>query len=170
MSLERSDQSATWGGNQVTVLLIDDDQEYLEVLAERLTIRGMTVTTAASGAAALDLLAQGHFDVTVLDLQMPELDGLGVLERLAAAGTTPQVIVLTGHATVARGVRAMQLGAADVLEKPVDIRRLTETISKVAADGHTRRAQARTETMAALSGGGGLAALFRRFLGGGKNG
>ena len=117
----------------VTVLLIDDDQEFLDILAERLTIRGLEVTTTASGRAALDLVRATWFNAIVLDLQMPDLDGLQVLEQLVAFNPAQQIILLTGHATVSKGVQAMKLGAADVLEKPVDIRQLVEKIHALSA-------------------------------------
>jgi two-component system, OmpR family, response regulator len=115
------------------VLLIDDDQEFLDVLSERLIIRGFDVTTAASAQKALDRMKNASFDVVILDLQMPEMDGLQALEKLTAMNPGQQIILLTAHATVARGVQAMKLGAADVLEKPVDIRHLVENINTAAA-------------------------------------
>lgn len=132
-----------------TVLLIDDDQEFLDILAERLTIRGMEVTTAASGKTALDLVQNGLFNVIVLDLQMPEMDGLQVLEQLVANHSDQQIILLTGHATVARGVQAMKLGAADVLEKPVDIRELVDKI-RTLADKKRDKTSARQAGFSAL--------------------
>lgn len=116
----------------ISVLLIDDDLEYLDILSERLTIRGMEVATAESGVAALDLVRKSYFDVLVLDLQMPTMDGLQVLEQLAAIKPEQPVLLLTGHATVAKGVQAMKLGAADVVEKPVNIRELVEKIQETA--------------------------------------
>lgn len=127
-----------------TVLLIDDDQEFLDILSERLTIRGMDVTTAASARAALDLIKSTSFDVILLDLQMPEMDGLQALEQFNVMSPHQRIILLTGHATVARGVQAMKLGASDVIEKPVDIRELVEKIRTVStekvvkANGHAR--------------------------------
>jgi DNA-binding NtrC family response regulator len=115
------------------VLLIDDDQEFLDVLSERLIIRGFDVATAASAQKALDRMKNASFDVVILDLQMPEMDGLQALEKLTAMNPGQQIILLTAHATVARGVQAMKLGAADVLEKPVDIRHLVEIIKTAAA-------------------------------------
>ncbi|WP_319587361.1 response regulator [uncultured Desulfobulbus sp.] len=112
----------------VKVLLIDDDQEFLDILSERLTIRDMEVKTAASAKTGLDLVKNTFFDVIILDLQMPEMDGLQALEQLTAINPNLQIILLTGHATVARGVQAMKLGAVDVLEKPVNIRELVEKI------------------------------------------
>ena len=116
----------------ISVLLIDDDREYLDILSERLTIRGMEVATAESGPTALDLIQKSQFDVLVLDLQMPTMDGLQVLEQLAAIKPDQPVLLLTGHATVAKGVQAMKLGAADVIEKPVNIRELVEKIQEIA--------------------------------------
>ncbi|MCL2457759.1 MAG: response regulator [Desulfobulbus sp.] len=127
----------------VSVLLVDDDEEFLAILAERLTIRGMDVTRAASGEATLDLVGATRFQVIVLDLQMPGMDGLAVLERLIALNPTQQIILLTGHATVTKGMRAMKLGAADLLEKPVDIRELAEKINAAASVGQRGPAGAR---------------------------
>jgi len=125
----------------VSVLLVDDDEEFLAILAERLIIRGMEVTTAPSGRAALDLVRLAWFSVIVLDLQMPGMDGLEVLEQLIAVNPAQQVILLTGHATVSKGVRAMKLGAADLLEKPVDIRELVQKINTVALAGQSGSAK-----------------------------
>ena len=117
----------------VKVLLIDDDQEFIDILSERLIIRDMDVSTVASAKAALDLVKNAFFDVIILDLQMPEMDGLEALEKLKAMNPNLQIILLTGHATVARGVQAMKLGAVDVIEKPVDIRLLVEKIRTTSA-------------------------------------
>jgi len=114
----------------VKVLLIDDDQDFLAILSERLMIRDMDVTTVSSAVEAFSLVESRPYDAIILDLQMPEMDGLQALERFKAINPNLQVILLTGHATVAKGVQAMKLGAADVLEKPVDIRVLTEKIKK----------------------------------------
>jgi DNA-binding NtrC family response regulator len=114
----------------VQVLLIDDDQDFLAILSERLMIRDMDVTTVSSAVEAFALVESRPFDAIILDLQMPEMDGLQALERFKAINPDLQIILLTGHATVAKGVQAMKLGAADVLEKPVDIRVLTEKIKK----------------------------------------
>ncbi len=114
----------------VKVLLIDDDQNFLDILAERLMIRDMDVTTVSSALDAFVLVETQPFDALILDLQMPEMDGLQALEKFKTINPNLQIILLTGHATVAKGVQAMKLGAADVLEKPVDIRVLTEKIKK----------------------------------------
>ena len=115
------------------VLLIDDEKDFLEVMSERMQNRDIDVTTASSARDALALVEKESYDAIILDLQMPEMDGLQALERLKAINPDLQVILLTGHATVEKGVQAMKLGATDVLEKPADIQTLTEKIRKAHA-------------------------------------
>ena len=102
-------------------------------MSERMRNRDIDVTTASSAREALALAEEGAYDAIVLDLQMPEMDGLQTLEKLKAINPDLQVILLTGHATVEKGVQAMKLGATDVLEKPADIQVLTEKIRKAHA-------------------------------------
>jgi DNA-binding NtrC family response regulator len=116
----------------IKVMLIDDDREFLDILAERLEIRGFEVAPFVSAHKALERLQQSAFDVVILDLQMPEMDGLQTLERLSTMAADLPILLLTAHATVSKGVKAMKLGAADVLEKPVDIRELVKAIETVA--------------------------------------
>lgn len=115
------------------VLLIDDEQDFLEVMSERMKNRDIDVTTATSAKDALSLVQDGGFDAIILDLQMPEMDGLQALEKLKTMNPDLQVILLTGHATIEKGVQAMKLGASDVIEKPADIQTLTEKIKKAHA-------------------------------------
>jgi DNA-binding NtrC family response regulator len=110
------------------VLLIDDDQDFLSIMSERMEIRDIEVTTALSGEKALSLVEDVSYDAIILDLNMPNMDGLQTLEKLKAINPDLQIILLTGHATVAKGVQAMKLGATDVMEKPVDINALAEKI------------------------------------------
>ncbi|MFV0421938.1 response regulator [Oleidesulfovibrio sp.] len=115
------------------VLIVDDEKEFLEALAERMRARGMEVTTATSPIEALALVARKSFDAIVLDFQMPELDGLETLKRMKESNDDVQVIVLTGHATIERGVEVMKHGAADFVEKSADINSLTEKIHEASA-------------------------------------
>jgi DNA-binding NtrC family response regulator len=123
------------GGYQMTekVLLIDDEKEFVDTLAERMRNRGMDVETVTSPKKALQLVEEGSFDAVVLDLQMPEMDGLEALRILKEKRPEIQVILLTGHATVEKGIEAMKLGAMDLVEKPADLSVLTEKIQKAQA-------------------------------------
>ena len=112
------------------VLLVDDEQDFVETLAERMEVRGYTVETASDGNEALDRAAGGGFDAVFLDLAMPGLDGIETLKRLKAIDPELQVILLTGQATVRKGIEAMKLGALDLLEKPADIKQLMAKIEE----------------------------------------
>lgn len=115
------------------VLLIDDEVEFLEALSERMEIRGMNVKTAASADSAVAALDDSGYDAIVLDLQMPDMDGIEMLKAIKVRHPDMQVILLTGHATVEAGIQAMKLGAMDFMEKPADIESLTEKIKKAQA-------------------------------------
>jgi DNA-binding NtrC family response regulator len=115
------------------VLIIDDEPEFTEALAERMKNRGMDVSTSSSAIEGLKNVEDKSFDVVVLDLQMPEMDGIETLKALKKKKPELQVILLTGHATVEKGIEAMKLGAMDLLEKPADLATLTEKIKKAQA-------------------------------------
>jgi DNA-binding NtrC family response regulator len=114
-------------------LLVDDEEEFVETLAERMRNRGMEVSTSHSGGEALDLIEDEPFDVVVLDLKMPGMDGLEALERIKSRKPDVQVVLLTGHATVATSVEAMKRGALEFLEKPIDLSKLSEVIAEAKA-------------------------------------
>ncbi|XXJ19198.1 response regulator [Desulfovibrio caledoniensis] len=115
------------------VLLIDDEVEFLEALSERMEIRGMDVTTAETASAAVSAINSGDFDAIVLDLQMPDMNGIDMLKVIRKTNPDMQVILLTGQATLEAGIQAMKLGAMDFMEKPADIDALTDKIKKAQA-------------------------------------
>ncbi|NCC76945.1 MAG: response regulator [Clostridia bacterium] len=115
------------------VLLIDDEQDFMDVLAERMRDRGMEVSTATSPLIAMDMAADGNYDAIILDLMMPEMDGMEALALLREKNPDLQIILLTGHATIEKGIEAMKLGAMDFLEKPIDIQTLNEKIREAKA-------------------------------------
>ncbi len=115
------------------VLLVDDEEEYLDTLAERMRNRGMDVETTTSAEVALKKADTGSYDAIVLDLMMPGMDGLQVLRVLKKKNPDIQVILLTGYATLSKGIEAMKLGALDFIEKPADIKILTEKIKEAQA-------------------------------------
>ena len=112
------------------ILLVDDEKDFLDVMSERIEARGMEVTTADSAMKALELVKSGNFDAIIVDLMMPAMDGLQTLKAIKEKNPDLQVILLTGHATVEKGIEAMKLGAMDFVEKPADLDRLTEIIKK----------------------------------------
>jgi DNA-binding NtrC family response regulator len=112
------------------VLLIDDEEQFLKVLGERLETRGLKVNTVTSGEDALTLIDDKNYDAIVLDLAMPGIDGIETLKLLKEKKPDLEIIMLTGHATVQKGVEAMKLGADDFLEKPVELSVLLERISE----------------------------------------
>ena len=112
------------------VLIVDDEQEYREAMAERLEVRGYTVEKAENGLDALSKIQGANYDAIVLDFMMPGMDGLETLKRIRSQRPDLQVILLTGHATVKSGVEAIKLGAMDFLEKPAEIEKLTGMIEK----------------------------------------
>jgi DNA-binding NtrC family response regulator len=115
------------------ILLVDDEKDFLDVMSERIEARGMEVTTAESAVTALKQVESGGFDAIILDLMMPGMDGLETLQAIKKKNPDLQVILLTGHATIEKGIEAMKLGAMDFLEKPADLDKLTEIIKKAQA-------------------------------------
>ncbi|WP_419785257.1 response regulator [Pseudodesulfovibrio sp.] len=115
------------------VLLIDDEEEFLSTLSERMELRGMNVNTASTADSAVQALDSGDFDAIVLDLQMPDMNGIEMLKVIRKNHPDMQVILLTGQATLEAGIEAMKLGAMDFMEKPADINALTEKIKKAQA-------------------------------------
>jgi DNA-binding NtrC family response regulator len=112
------------------ILLVDDEQEFVEALAERMRARDMDVTAVTNAKDALAKADEETYDAIILDLQMPEMDGIEALKRIKEKNPNMQIILLTGHATVEKSVTAMKLGAMDLLEKPTDIETLTEKIKE----------------------------------------
>ena len=115
------------------VLLIDDEEEFLSTLSERMELRGMNVNTASNARNAVEALDSGDYDAIVLDLQMPDMNGIEMLKVIRKNHPDMQVILLTGQATLEAGIEAMKLGAMDFMEKPADINALTEKIKKAQA-------------------------------------
>ena len=115
------------------ILLVDDEADFLSIMSERMKSRGMDVSTASSAKEAIEMAEAESFDAIILDLQMPGMDGLEALKALKANRPELQVILLTGHATVEKSVEAMKLGAMDLMEKPADLKTLTEKIKNAQA-------------------------------------
>jgi len=119
---------------KANVLLVDDEEDFTATLAERLENRGLSVDVSSSGPDAIGKVRDKTYDALVLDLAMPGMDGIETLKRLLADNPDLQVILLTGRATVRKGVEAMASGAMEVLEKPADINTLLEKIGEAHAN------------------------------------
>jgi DNA-binding NtrC family response regulator len=115
------------------VLLVDDEPDFVSVLKERLSARGLDVSTAGSGPAAVEEVKRKRFDVVILDYNMPGMDGIETLKSIVALDKEVQVLLLTGHATARTGADAIRHGAADFLEKPADLPDLLAKIGDAAA-------------------------------------
>lgn len=115
------------------VLLIDDEQEFVTTLAERLEIRGFSTATAVDGESGLDLIRQRDWSVVILDLLMPGMSGLETLKQIRQIAPDLPVILLTGHGSTRDGMEVMKLGAIDYLMKPLAIEELLKKIKEAVA-------------------------------------
>jgi two-component system, NtrC family, nitrogen regulation response regulator NtrX len=124
------------------VLIVDDESSIRESLRGVLEDEGYTVADAGSGEACLDQLQQKSFDVVLLDIWLPGIDGLQTLEKIREIEGTPEVIIISGHGTIETAVRATKLGAFDFLEKPLSIQK-TLILVKNALDAKRLRKENR---------------------------
>jgi DNA-binding NtrC family response regulator len=111
------------------VLLVDDEEDFLTTLSERLEVRGLKVSTVTRGEDAVAKVQTETFDLIVLDLSMPGIDGLETLKRIKAKQPDAEIIILSGRGSIKTSIEAMKLGADDFLEKPVDMNNLLDKIS-----------------------------------------
>jgi len=103
------------------VLLVDDEIDFLETLVKRLKKRKLDVLAASSGREALKILNEEPVDVVVLDVRMPDMNGIETLKGIKKISPSVEVIMLTGHASLEVAIQGMELGAFDYLMKPMDI-------------------------------------------------
>jgi DNA-binding NtrC family response regulator len=137
-------ESAAESPQAVNVLVVDDEAVYRDTLCKVLARRGFQVGAAASGEEALQLVAQRRWDVMVLDLKMPGLDGLATLELVRRVSSATEVIMLTGHGSVDAGIRAMRDQAFDFLLKPTSVDQLVGVIEAAAAKRRSQPEARRT--------------------------
>lgn len=103
-----------------TVLLVDDDESFVRSLSFTLEAEGYDVAVALGGLEALEKIRPGSVDVVILDMLMPDQDGLEILRRTREVSPLTEVLVLTGHGSVSAGLEAMRMGAFDYLLKPCE--------------------------------------------------
>jgi DNA-binding NtrC family response regulator len=110
------------------VLLVDDEESFVLTLAKRLTLRRFNVFTATNAGRAFATLDEHRIDVVVLDVKMPDLDGIEATKTIKDQHPLVEVILLTGHANLEASLEGMKLGAFDYLLKPVNIDELVYKI------------------------------------------
>jgi DNA-binding NtrC family response regulator len=115
---------------KANVLLVDDEEQFLKVFSQRLEGRGLKIDTSTTGEDAIKRVKGKEFDAIVLDLVMPGISGIETLQRLRSENPDLQIIILTGHGTVEKGIEAMKAGAVDFLEKPADMDKILAKISE----------------------------------------
>jgi DNA-binding NtrC family response regulator len=120
---------------RLRVLLVDDEEDLVSAMAERLALRGFQVETATRAADAMRHLDQSGFDVLILDVRMPGSGGLRLLAEMKKKHPGLPVILFTGHGSVADAERGVQEGAFDYLVKPIEVDDLVEKIRLAAGGG-----------------------------------
>jgi len=134
-----------------TVLIVDDEADIRASLSGVLSDEGLRVLQAEDGAQALDLVQRERPELVLLDIWMPDLDGIQVLRQLKEADESPEVVVISGHGNIETAVRATKLGAFDFIEKPFSLDGLMRTVNR-ALDHHAAEQQRRVGDAAPSSG------------------
>lgn len=113
---------------KIKLLIVDDEERFLESIAKRLQMRDFEVTTATRGAEAVEIAREEKFDLALLDLKMPGMDGKQVLQILKSEHKYLEVIILTGHGSMDSAVDCTKLGAFSYLPKPYELEKLMDTL------------------------------------------
>ena len=116
--------------NKFRVLIVDDEPDFVETIVKRLKGKGLEVEGVLNGKDAIALLDKAEFDVCVLDVKMPVMDGLETLSEMNKKNSLMEVIMLTVHGSVESGIRGLQLGAYDYIMKPVPFGDLLQKITQ----------------------------------------
>ncbi|MBF0111747.1 MAG: response regulator [Desulfamplus sp.] len=128
----------------IELLLVDDEEGFVQVLSKRLSKRNINVTTSLSGDGAIQLCKTKRFDIMLLDLKMEFMDGIEVLKALKELGINMPVIMITGHGSLEDAKKGLDSGAVDCLPKPYDfeelVKKIRETYSRNSCKGGTNGA------------------------------
>ena len=115
------------------VLIVDDEKDFLDIMAERMGARGVQVSTTTSAENALKMVRKETYDVVIMDLMMPEMDGFKALKLFKETQPDLPIILLTANVPEEKCIEAIKLGAMDVIEKPADLNLLTQKIKDAKA-------------------------------------
>lgn len=124
--------------NRVSLLIVDDEEGFVNVIANRLDRRGIDATKALSGTEAIQILRKKDFDVAVLDLKMEDMDGIEVLKIFKKMLPQMPVIMLTGHGSERAAKEGIEYGAFDYLTKPCELEDLVQKIRDAVHHGKER--------------------------------
>ena len=125
------------------ILIVDDEQGIRETLSGILEDEGYRTKAAENAGEARRMLRKERFDAALLDVWLPDADGLKLLEEMQNGLFDQPVIVISGHANIDSAVKAIRLGAYDFLEKPLSLSRVVLTVQHALAEGRMRRQLAR---------------------------
>ena len=117
----------------VKVLLVDDEKDFLNIMAERMRARGIEVSTATSAEQALQMVQKESYDAVIMDFLMPEMDGFKALKLFKETRPDLEIILLTANVRDEECIAAKKLGAMDVIEKPADLNLLTQRVEEARA-------------------------------------
>jgi DNA-binding NtrC family response regulator len=152
---------------KIRLLVADDEESFLKAVSRRLELKDFDVVTATRGRDAVKAARRGRFDVALLDLRMPDLDGEEVLGILKKKHKYLEVIILTGHASIDSAVECTRLGAFDYLQKPYDFDALMEVLRR-AYEARLRKKfehdRKRMKDLEFLSMGASPAAILRALI------
>ncbi|MEW5922706.1 MAG: response regulator [Candidatus Zixiibacteriota bacterium] len=150
--------------DNIKLLIVDDEVKFLDSIAQRLELRGFDVTKAKSGMEAIEAAKTGKFDLALLDLKMPGMDGTQVLEILKKEHKYLEVIILTGHGSVDSAVECTKLGAFSYLPKPYELEMLLEKLKEAFQERLRKKFetdQARMDKIAKLATGSSPLGILR---------
>ena len=122
------------------ILLVDDEKTMVKYLSKRLLKKGFDINVAYSGKEALERISKKDFDVVLLDVLMPEMDGIETLQEIKKRKPMTEVIMLTGHASVEAGIEGMKAGAFNYIMKPFDPNELVTEINMACEHRHLKTA------------------------------
>lgn len=134
------------------ILVVDDEANIRKLLDEILSEEGYEVTTAADAEEARQARKRSDFDLVLLDIWMPDTDGISLLKEWAESETLGPVVMMSGHGTVDAAVEATRLGAVDFIEKPVSLAKLLRVVQSALADRRTVRRRSLVPPMVAPVG------------------
>jgi len=131
---------------RIKVLLAEDERNLSRILETQLHKRGFDVRVVADGRAAIEALEAMEFDVALVDLVMPEVDGIGVLRKAMELDAPPEIVIVTGNGTVDTAIAAMKLGAYDYLTKPCRVQELDIVVRRAFEKRHLAQENLRLQT------------------------